>query len=95
MTFVPKALKGSMLKKTSLHQPRCIRIFKTEQDVVWAQKVLKNEGFPSDTSEDGFGTLKLKDLGMTSRFRLYVERDEIDKISKFLARKLKEKKLSE
>ena len=84
-----------MLKKTSLHQPRCIRIFKTEKDVTWAQKVLKSEGFPSDTSEDGFGTLKLKDLGMTSRFRLYVERDDIDEIGKFLARKLKEKKIED
>jgi hypothetical protein len=78
-----------------LIEPRCIRIFKTKEEVEYAQKLLKAAGFPSNSSEDGFGTLKLKDLGMTSRFRLYVSRRDIEKIGVFLAKKLKEKRVEE
>lgn len=73
----------------------CIRVFKTQQEANRARDIIKQEGFHAYVTEDGFGELKLKDLGMTSRFRLYVNREDIDAIGKFLARKLKEKKLEE
>lgn len=79
---------------SELQEPRCIRIFKTEAEVERAKKILQSAGYACRIREDGFGTLKLKDLGMTSRFRLYVERKDIDEIGTYLAKKMKEKKLS-
>lgn len=46
--------------------------------------ILKNAGFEAYSKEDRFGNLTLKMLGMPSRFRLYVEMNDIEKISKFL-----------
>ena len=72
---------------------RCIRIFKTYESAKYAQDILATADIISDIKEDGFGTLTLKDLGMQSRFRLYIQKEDINKAGEFLAKKLKEKSI--
>jgi hypothetical protein len=70
-------------------EPRCIRIFQSYKAAKHAKDTLAEAGIPSSIREDRFGTLTLKDLGMRSRFRLYIQKDDIDKAGEFLAKKLK------
>ena len=72
-----------------LQRPRCIRIFKTREQAEFAQEILKKGGFFSIIREDGFGTLRLADLDMESRFRLYIEQVEIKKAAEFLAKEMR------
>ena len=51
--------------------------------------ILKNAGFEAYSTEDKFGNLTLRMLGMHPRFRLYVERKKISEIGKFLAKQMK------
>lgn len=76
-----------------MRYPRCIRIFRTSEDAEYAKAILASINIESFIKEDGFGELKLKDLGMQSRFRFYIQQEDIDKAGAFLAKKLKEKKL--
>ena len=72
-----------------MNNPRCIRIFNDRKSVGRAVMILKNAGFEAYTTEDKFGNLTLRMLGMKPRFRLYVERDKIDEIGKYLAEKIR------
>ena len=56
-----------------MNQPRCIRIFYSLSDAEFAQSVLLEEQINSYIKEDKFGNLKLSDLGMVPRFRLYID----------------------
>lgn len=72
-----------------MKEPRCIRYFKTLDKAELARDILIEEGFEAYVTEDKFYDIALKDLGMISRFRLYVERDEIEPIAKLLLAKMK------
>jgi len=72
-----------------MKEPRCIRIFKTRQEASFAKNVLKEISIESYFKEDKFRELTLKDLGMESRFRLYISQDDINKAAQFLAKKIK------
>ncbi|MBI4080377.1 MAG: hypothetical protein HY430_01250 [Candidatus Levybacteria bacterium] len=78
----------------SIRAPRCIRIFKTRDEANEAKKILKTAGVESYITEDRFGELTLADLGMESRFRLYIDMQDIPKAARFLAKKLKQHKTS-
>lgn len=66
---------------------RCIRIFKTLDAAKQASETLKEANIKSLIKEDRFGKLTLEDLGMTPRFRLYIDRNDITKAAEFLAKK--------
>lgn len=72
----------------SVRNPRCIRIFNDRRSVSNAVMVLKQGGFEAYSTEDKFGNLTLKMLHMRPRYRLYVQMEDIDKISEFLADKV-------
>ncbi len=72
-----------------MNEPSCIRIFNDRKAATNAVMVLKNAGFEAYYKEDRFGELTLKTLGIRPRFRLYVERQEINNIAKFLGEQLK------
>lgn len=72
----------------SMRNPRCIRIFDNRAAVSKTVIVLRNAGFDAYSKEDRFGNLTLRMLGMRSRFRLYVDMDDIEKISKFLEKEM-------
>lgn len=76
-----------------MNNPRCIRIFNSSFAAQKAVRVLKEVKIASYFTEDKFGTLTLADLGMKSRFRLYIDKKDIEKAGKFLALRLKQKKL--
>lgn len=78
----------------AIRQPRCIRIFKTEKEAKEAKRILSDAGVESYITEDKFEKLTLEDLGMQSRFRLFVEMHDIPKVAKHLAKLLREKRLS-
>jgi hypothetical protein len=73
-----------------MNNPRCIRIFNLKEKAEYAQDVLKDAGIESFITEDSFGTMRLKDLNMQSRYRLYIDKDDIKKAGQFLAKKLKQ-----
>ena len=70
-------------------EPRAIRYFYNEKIADSACEYLKKEGFDCYIKEDKFEELTLDKVGMKRRFRLYVERNDINKIAQLLARKLK------
>jgi hypothetical protein len=76
-----------------MKDPRCIRIFTTSTAVEKAVKVLQHAHIEAYVTEDKFGTLTLTDLKMRPRFRLYIDKNDIDKAGKFLAGRLKQQKL--
>lgn len=74
-----------------MNEPRCIRYFKVKEKAEIARDILINEGFEAYVTEDKFYDIALRELGMTSRFRLYVERADIEVIAKVLQEKMKSK----
>lgn len=72
-----------------MREPRTIRYFYNKEIADKACKFLKKEGFDCFINEDMFEKLTLDKVGMRRRFRLYVERDDINKIAEILARKVK------
>lgn len=75
-----------------IRQPRCIRIFRTDKEAKEAKNILLDAGIESYITEDKFEKLTLADLGMQSRFRLFVEMRDIPKVAKHLAKLLREKR---
>lgn len=72
-----------------MNEPRCIRYFKVKEKAEIARDILINEGFEAYVTEDKFYDIALSELGMISRFRLYVDRKDINPIAKVLEEKLK------
>lgn len=66
-----------------------MRIFKTYEEAKWTKDLLEVANIESRITEDGFYKLKLKDLGMQSRFRLIITQEDIPKAAEFLAKKLR------
>ena len=74
--------------RSILREPRCVWIFHSHSHAIKAIETLRKGGYPCYITEDGFGELTLKDLGMTPRFRLYVQENDINAAGEFLAKKL-------
>ena len=72
-----------------MREPRAIRYFYNKEIADRACKYLDAEGFECYIKEDMFEELTLDKVGMRRRFRLYVERDDINKIAGILAKKLR------
>ena len=75
-----------------MNEPRAILYFYSEEIANKACNFLKNEGFDCHIKEDMFEELTLDKVGMKRRFRLYVERNDINRIAEILARKMKPKR---
>ena len=73
--------------------PRAIRYFYNEESANKACEYLKGEGFDCYVKEDMFEKLTLDKVGMRRRFRLYVEREDINKIAEILAKKLRSQRI--
>ncbi len=69
-----------------------IRIFRTRKEAEWAQKVLKKGGFRPTISEDKLFGIPIQRFGVPARFRLMIERQDLEKAAGFLAEKLKKRK---
>ena len=66
--------------------PRCIRIFFSKKEAQKAEKIFKEGGFECYIKEDMFEKLRLPDLGMLPRYRLYVDKNDIKKSAEYLKR---------
>ena len=75
--------------KAMMEQPRCVRIFYSETEAKYARKMLETGGIRSYITEDTFEELRLPDLGMLPRYRLYIDKADIPKAGAYLAQKLK------
>lgn len=75
-----------------MREPRAIRYFYNKEIADRACRYLQNEGFECYIKEDMFEKLTLDKVGMQGRFRLYVERDDINKIAEILSKKLRSRR---
>ncbi len=67
-----------------MQRPRCIRIFKTKEQALLAKAILQKAHIPATIKEDTFGDIKLPDIGIQARFRLYIEQRDISKAGMYL-----------
>lgn len=68
--------------------PRCVRIFFNKTDAEYAKHILEKAHITAKITEDKFGTLRLPDLGMLPRYRLYIDELDINRAGQYLANKL-------
>ncbi|OGH16498.1 MAG: hypothetical protein A3C30_04900 [Candidatus Levybacteria bacterium RIFCSPHIGHO2_02_FULL_40_18] len=68
-----------------------IRIFRTRKEALWAQKILEKGGFKTTISEDKLFGIPIQRFGVPARFRLLIERADLEKAAEFLAKKIKKK----
>ncbi len=72
-----------------MREPRCIRYFSNKERAVSACDLLLREGFDAHIKEQTIGSVTIDKDGLPLKYRLYVERDDINKIAKLLATRLK------
>ena len=72
-----------------MHEPRCIRYFSEKKKAFLARDLLNSKGFDAEVMENNIGPFTLDRFGMPLRFRLYVERKDINKIAQILAMQLR------
>lgn len=70
-----------------MNEPRAIRIFPTKEKAEQACKIIRDGGFECYVKEDKFGDLTLPEVRIPARFRLFVEREDIDRVAAYLAKK--------
>ncbi len=68
-----------------------IRIFRTRKEAEQAQEILKKGGFNTIISEDKLFGIPIQRFGVPARFRLMIERRDLEKAAVFLAKKLKKR----
>lgn len=71
-----------------MRESRAIRIFDTKEEADRACEILKSGGFECYVKEDMFGDLTLPEVRIPARFRLFVERGDIEKVGIYLSREL-------
>lgn len=71
-----------------MNEPRAIRIFDNKEEADRACEIVKRGGFVCYVKEDKFGDLTLPEVRIPARFRLLVEKDDIEEIGIYLANKL-------
>jgi len=76
-----------------MKEPRCIRYFSNREKAIMARDLIISEGFEAEIKEDKFGTMTLDKFGMPLRFRLYVERQNINRVAEILAVKLRRSRI--
>lgn len=76
-----------------MKEPRCIRYFSNREKAIMARDLIISEGFEAEIKEDKFGTMTLDKFGMPLRFRLYVERQNINRVAEILAEKLRRRRI--
>ena len=69
-----------------------IRSFRTRKEVEWAQRILRKGGFETTISEDKLFGIPIQRFCVPARFRLMIERKDLEKAAQFLAEKLKRNK---
>ncbi len=72
----------------------CIRFFKTRKEAEWAEEILKEGGIKGIVSEDKFNNVPIQKFGVRARFRINVEDEDFDRALSFLAKKIRETKLT-
>lgn len=71
-----------------MREPRCIRYFNSNDSAVRASNLLRREGFDAEVKEQKIGSVTTDRYGLPLKYKLYVEREDINKIAKILAGKL-------
>ena len=69
-----------------------IRIFRTRKEAEWAKEILKKDGFKTNISEDKLFGIPIQKFGVSARFRLLIERHDLERAAEFLAKKLRKEK---
>lgn len=72
--------------------PVWIRIFRTRGEAEWAQETLQKGGFETSISEDKLFGIPIQRFGVPARFRLLIERRDLEKAAEFLAGQLRKEK---
>jgi len=72
---------------------KLIRIFDTKGEAEAARKILNGGGIEAIVSEDKFDRVPIQEFNVPARYRLLVEDNDYSKTIKYIAGKLKEKKL--
>jgi len=72
----------------------CIRFFKTREEAELGKKILAEGGISSIVSEDTFNNVPIQEFGVQARFRLNVAEDDYLRSARFLAKKLRETRLT-
>lgn len=72
----------------------CIRFFKTRKEAEFAKKILEEGGISSVVSEDKFNNVPIQEFGVAARFRLNVSEEDYYRSANFLAKKLRESRLT-
>lgn len=72
-----------------MREPRCVRYFSSRDHAVSACELLIQNGFEAEMKEQKIGSVTVDRNGYPLKFKLFVERDDINKIAKLLAEKLK------
>lgn len=72
----------------------CIRFFKTRKEADWDKKVLEEGKISSMVSEDKFNNIPIQEFGVSARFRLNVAKKDFNRAVNFLAKKLRETRLT-
>lgn len=68
-----------------------IRIFRTRKEAERAKKILEKGGFQVSISEDKLFGIPIQRFGVPARFRLMIERKDLEKAAEFLAKKISKK----
>ncbi len=72
-----------------MREPRCIRYFSSKEQAIASRDLLLQEGYDARVEEQKIGSVTVDKNGYPLKFKLYVGRDDIHKIAKLLAGKLK------
>lgn len=70
-----------------------IRFFRTRAEAEMASKVLKDAGFYTEIEEDKLYDVPIQNYNVPARFRLNILANDLARVSDFLAKKVKSKRL--
>jgi hypothetical protein len=82
-----------LIYNIDVNEPRCIRYFNSKEGAAVACTLLREEGFECEMKEQKIGSVTIDKYGLPLKYKLYVERGEINKIAKILAEKMSESRL--
>lgn len=66
-----------------------IRIFRTRREAEQAKKILDEGGFMATIAHDNFEGVPIEKYGVPARFRLEIDRSDLNRAARYLAKKLK------
>ena len=68
-----------------------IRIFRTRREAERAKKILEEGGISAQIHHDKFVDTPIEKYGVPPRFRLMIDKSDLNRAAEFLAKKLKKR----